>query len=58
MAETPDQSACASLFGFDFETEIEAVSMVGATVPTKESWGKTLARYRSAMRTTTGLRTA
>lgn len=55
MVEVHDDTARASLFGFDFETEIEVVSMVGATEPTEEDWGKTLARYRAALRTTSGL---
>ena len=55
MVEIHHDTARASLFGFDFRTEIEAVSMVGATEPTEEGWSKTLARYRAALRSTSGL---
>lgn len=58
MVEVHDNSARASLFGFDFETEVEAVSMVGASELIPELWPETLNRYRAALRASTGLSAA
>lgn len=45
MPETPDQSACASLYGFDFETDLP---MLGATTSDPAQWAMVLDHYRSA----------
>ncbi|MBL45155.1 MAG: hypothetical protein CMN71_10695 [Sphingomonadaceae bacterium] len=51
MAETPDQSACASFYGLNLQNDLP---MLGATTSDPAQWAKVLDHYRSAARTMRG----